>query len=500
MKNILALPEKEFTLFQKLLIEESGLYFNKDRTNSLQLALWKQVQERQYSSYQEYYNLLKFHPEGRRELRKLLDRITIGETYFFRNHPQFDALKEYVLPDIIRRKHSSLSLRIWSAGCSRGDEPYSLAIAIMEILPTYEEWDISILGTDINRNSILDAKEAVYVKKDVSHLTEEQINRYFHKSGTKYILDNKVKRLVRFEYHNLAKDPFTLEGMSALDIILCRNVTIYFDTQTTKRIVDNFYNCLSWNSYFFIGHAETLWHISDKFKTVELPHTFIYKKVRSHVKEGLRPLMSVPDIRLEQFERPERRAVKPTKKIRPPEKERRIHTRPDRAKLDNLYKEANRFYNEKRYEEALALFDDITTQDKGFIGAYLAKATILANQANYKDAIVQLHRIITVDNLYVEAYYLLGVLSCKTRNFDEAETQFRKVIYINPDIVLEYFNLGNIYLYRKRWDSAVREFKNAARLLEDMDKEAAVMFSEDFTVDFLLRACKNSIEEINRKV
>ena len=140
MKDILPLSPDDFALFQELLIDAYGLRFEEERNQSLHLALWERLQVRGYDSYREYYNLLKFHPEGRLEVRELIDLITVGETYFFRNQAQFNVLMRSVLPEIIQRKVSSRdkSIRIWSAGCSRGDEPYSIAIAINEVLPSNE--------------------------------------------------------------------------------------------------------------------------------------------------------------------------------------------------------------------------------------------------------------------------------------------------------------------------------------------------------------------------
>src|SRR4030042_3917316 len=172
MKNILPLSPDDSSLFQKLLIEASGLQFEESRNQSLHLALWQRLQHRGYDSYREYYNLLKFHPEGRVEIRELLDLITIGETYFFRNKAQFNVLMRFVLPEIIQRKVDSEDkcIRVLSAGCSRGDEAYSIAIAIMEVVPSYEEWRISILGTDINRNGLACSEETIYGQKDIGHL------------------------------------------------------------------------------------------------------------------------------------------------------------------------------------------------------------------------------------------------------------------------------------------------------------------------------------------
>jgi chemotaxis protein methyltransferase CheR len=498
MKNMLALSENELNLFQKLLVEEAGLHFVKETSSTLQFALYERMQKCGYASYQEYYDFLKSYPNGQREMNNLFDLITVGETYFFRNRPHFDALMDFVLPEIVERKIFSedRAIRIWSAGCSKGAEPYSIAIAIMETIPAFKSWNISILGTDINRDMLFAAKEAVYQQQHIEHLPKEYLDKYFKKKDDKFILDEEVKKLVRFEYHNLAKDPFTLEGMNNLDIIFCRNVTIYFDFQITKRIIDSFYNCLvDEYGYLFIGHSETLWQISNEFQIVEFPQTFIYKKARYAVAEKAQvPFMGVPEIGLEAFVFP-----KKTDESQPVEKPHPVPESERKDELEPLYKEATRLFNEKRYSEAITLFDEILDKDKNHIRAHFVKANILANQGQYKDAISELSKIIEVDNLYVEAYYLFGVLAYKISDFKEAETQFRKVIYVDPKIALAYFNLGNIYLCQQQFSNAHREFSNAIKLLKAQPKDAQVQFSEDFTVEILLRACRNSLKKIQEK-
>ncbi len=500
-EEVLPLSEKDFALFQSFLIEESGLYFDKDRAQLLHLALWRRLQELQYNSYQEYYTLLQRQPEGRFELVRLLNLITIGETYFFRNRPQFDALIDTILPEIIQNKmySSQRCIRIWSAGCSKGDEPYSVAIAIIEVLPLFENWNISILGTDINSEALAYAREASYTQRDVAQLPRVYLNKYFQRKGIRYVLNNKVRGLVRFEYHNLARDSFNLQGMHDLDIIFCRNVTIYFDLPTTKRIIDNFYDCLAPGGYLFLGHAETLWQITTKFEIKELPQTIVYKKASSPVDNtSIRPFVGVPEFEFSALsfnEGPLKRdAISKCEWSGRGQSDNDV----DRGRIGRkewilLYKEATRLLKEKDYEGAILCFDRIIRQNKNHTQAYFGKATILANQARYKDAIDILKRIIEMDSLYIEAYYLLGVLSYKISNFKEAEIQFRKVIYIDPEIILAYFNLGNIYLCQRMFNRAAREFNNAIRLLEAKPREDRVRFCEDFTVDFLLRACRNNL-------
>lgn len=509
MKNILPLSSDDFCLFQELLIETGGLNFEERRSQSLHLALWQRLQHRGYDSYREYYNLLKFHPEGRVEIRELLDLITIGETYFFRNKAQFDVLMKFVLPEIMQRKVDSYDkcISVWSAGCSGGDEAYSIAIAIMEVVPSYKEWRISILGTDINRNGLACAKEAIFSEKNIAHLPKEYLGKYFKVHGSTYVLEPHVRELVQFEYHNLVKDPFIHETMQNTDIIFCRNVIIYFDSQITRRAIENFYNCLAQDGYLFLGHTETLWQITNKFERVEFPQTFIYKKGVCPVKEdAMKPFMPLPEINIENLIYVKETGTEELvflQELRSglqekPEPIEQVKKPPD-AKVESAYKVAALCLKEIKDQTALSSPNNMIAQDKNYILTCLTKATILANEAKYEEAADILVKIIEVDNLSVEAYYLSGVLSYKSGDLKEAEKQFRKVIYVSPDSVLAYFNLGNIYLYQRKFSEATREFRNAIRLLEKRPKDEQVRFCEDLTVEFLLRVCRNNLVEIPKR-
>jgi chemotaxis protein methyltransferase CheR len=487
MKNSLPLATNDFRLFQVLLRETSGLHFDEARTQFLQSALWQRLQHRGYESYLEYYNFLKFHPDGRHEMRELLDLITIGETYFFRNKAQFDVLMKSVLPDILRRKVDSgdKCIRVWSAGCSGGDEAYSIAIAFSEAVPSSGGWRIAILGTDINRKGLACAKEAVYGEKSIGYLPKEYVERYFNVRGSTYVLNAEAREVVQFEYHNLARDPLLHEGMQNVDILFCRNVTIYFDLETTRRVIGNFHNCLSREGYLFLGHTETLWQIPHNFERIEFPQTFIYKKRLGPVmQDAMTPFMEIPQ--------------PPVAHVASPEK----------MGLENrIFEREAGFCTREKTEPPVRVRNPGSVQRAGSPGgapeeeirASLGKATVLANGARYQEAADLLAKIIEADNLNVEAYYLLGVLCYKNSRLKEAEAQFRKVIYVNPESVLAYYNLGNTYLRLGKLSEAAREFRNAIRLMEYRPREEQIPFGEDFTIEFLLRACRNQLGEIAKR-
>jgi chemotaxis protein methyltransferase CheR len=460
MKELLPISADDSSLFRNLILETSGLQFEEDRKQSLHLALGRRLEQRGYGSYREYYNLLKFHPEGPIEMKELLDLLTVGETAFFRNKAQFHVLMRFVLPELIRRKSElgEKRLRAWSAGCSRGNEPYSIAIALLEVLPSYKDWNLSILGTDIHRDGLACAKQGVYCERDISFLPKAYLEKYFKVQGTTYLLHPEVRGLVQFEYHNLVKDSCRQATMQDLDLVFCRNVTIYFDARTTRRVIDKIHDCLSPGGYLFLGHTETLWRLNDQFENVEFPQAFVYRK-------------------------------------KPDQDDSRRHGDPLQAGKEA---EACSYPTTPPVAERESKQGTFSTSGEG-IPALLTHATTLANQARYKEAADVLEKIIKADNLSVDAYYLLGTLCSRSGDLREAEAHFRRAIYVNPESVLAYYQLGSLYLSQRRFEQAAREFNNAVRLSERRRGEQQETLEGAVTMDCLLAACRNHLAAISKR-
>jgi chemotaxis protein methyltransferase CheR len=456
---MLNLSDDEFKLFANLLVEEAGLHFSADRIDILQLALEQRVKQKGYSAFNEYYNFLKYHPEGSSELKNLIELLTVGETYFFRSPAQFDALKDKIIPEIVNKKlFAGRTLRIWSAGCSTGEEPYTLAMILLNYLPASEAWNISIVATDINRNVLSKAREGIYSQRSVEHVPPEFLEKYFTKQGNKYVLSDEIKKMVNFSYHNLVKEFHIFDGAQDFDIIFCRNVTIYFKLDTIKTIIEKFYHALINGGYLFLGYSETLWQISEKFRVVEFPHTFVYQKVIGLVKEEVHPFVNIPDINIDLI----------------------YSVKTDISPAHTVKYEAPRI-----------------TKEEIDVKKHLGNALLLANQGMYENAILDLKKIINYDNLSIEAYYLMGVLYEKIGKYEDAIREYRKVIYVNHNTPIAYYNLGNIYFFQKKHSNARREYQNAIRYLMDKAGEEVVQFAESLTCELLLIACKRGLEEID---
>jgi chemotaxis protein methyltransferase CheR len=205
----------------------------------------------------------------------LLDSLMICETSFFRNLPQFDLLREVVLPEITAKKAKAGSrmLRVWSAGCSTGQEPYSAVIALLETLPDQASWTIRVVASDLSFTALERAQAGLYRADQLKGIDQGSLPKYFRKENERYAVSDAVKKRVIFDYHNLKND----NGLRGLDIIFCRNVMIYFDAEEQRRLVNRFANCLVPGGFLFIGHAESLQGLSKRFTMVHRNKGIAYR-------------------------------------------------------------------------------------------------------------------------------------------------------------------------------------------------------------------------------
>ncbi len=272
--NIKRLTEDEFNKFAKLIYDESGIFLKDTKITLLSNRLRKRLQALKIAEFSDYYKYLNSLPLRERtiEYEKMLDVVSTNETYFFRNERHFEALMHECLPQIAKVK-TNKKMRIWSAACSTGEEPYTIAICVKEQMKLFHGWDIEILATDIAPSVLEFANIGEYSGRRIEKVPPEILKRYFtQKAEDKhvYIINEDVKRLVKFYYHNFFKSPFPKD----IDIIFCRNVMIYFDKKHQMDLVAKFYESILDHGYLFIGHSETLHSISEDFsyrKILEAP-------------------------------------------------------------------------------------------------------------------------------------------------------------------------------------------------------------------------------------
>jgi len=274
------LSDKSFMIWRQYIYDNCGIYFQDNKKYLLESRLQKRISLLGLNSFEEYYSFITKNGNALREQKYLYEAITINETYFFRNPPQFDALISNIVPEIIEKKKGvwKNKIRIWSAACSTGEEPYTMAILLTEMIkPKFPHIQFEIIGTDINTAVVEIAGKGIYKEYSVRNTPDYFLRKYFIHNNGKYEIHPEVKKMVSFKVLNLY-DAVEMKSMFTFDVIFCANVLIYFDAQSKIKVVSRLYDSLNNGGYLFIGYSETLHGISKAFQLVSFPKTIGYKK------------------------------------------------------------------------------------------------------------------------------------------------------------------------------------------------------------------------------
>ena len=230
-------------------------------------------------TFVDYARLLQYGSRGRRELEEAIDRVAVNETYFFREAYQLRAFSEEILPEIRWEQGRDPTLSIWSAGCSTGEEPYTISMLIQET-GTFAGWDVRIVGSDISRRVLRTASRGIYRRSALRETSDARRQRFFREVPGAFEVRENVKAPVAFARLNLLEhQPLDLVG--EVDVLFCRNVLIYFDTVVRERVLRSFYDHLAPGGYLLLGHSETLLSMSTQFELVQLQNDTVYRKPKS---------------------------------------------------------------------------------------------------------------------------------------------------------------------------------------------------------------------------
>lgn len=268
------IKDDEFAELSDIIYNSAGIIFSSTKKYLLENRLSRRIQELNFNSFKDYIYYLKYDSKKNQEMITLLNLVTINETYFLRERPQMDYMINKVVPELINK--GQRGLKVWSAACSTGEEPYSIAILAKEsgILSKIK---IDIFASDINTEVIAIATRGDYRSVSFRGVSPAITNKYFVKNGLTYALSPEIKRMVTFYNANLMdRTAGTKVGLA--DVIFCRNVLIYFDVEAKKKVIDMFYRTLKPGGFLFLGHSETLNKISDKFKMTNFGTGIAYIK------------------------------------------------------------------------------------------------------------------------------------------------------------------------------------------------------------------------------
>lgn len=266
------LNDADYELFRKLIYDESGITFSDTNRSILDGRIKELLRAKNMQTPSEYYALVTKNNE---ELKNMLDSVTTNLTRFFRNQPHFDALINYVIPHVIEYKKThgiDRTIKIWSAGCSTGEEPYTIAMIMKEILPM--GWNFQITASDISLKSLMTAQKGFYPNNKIEGIPQNYLQKYFTKMENGYQVKKELSEKIHFDYHNLKND----SGARNLDVVFCRNVLIYFDEAAQLAVINRFWNAMSAKSYLFIGHSESLFGMKTNFEFLKTDWACLYTK------------------------------------------------------------------------------------------------------------------------------------------------------------------------------------------------------------------------------
>ena len=273
----LAISASEYQKFCEYFYRRTGISFAENKRYFVDKRLIDRIQKSGASGVEDYFERLRRH-DANGEIEILINLLTINETYFYREDHQLDCLANGILPELVSRRRKGDRIRIWSMPCSTGEEPYSIAMYLLENWPQVDDYDIEIMASDIDTNVLRAAEGGVYDARSLHRLTPEFVRKYFVSAGAEgFRLIDAIRQSVRFTKVN-ASDLVEMRGFANIDVIFCRNMLIYFDDHSRRQVVESFYDSLCPGGFICLGHSESMSRISSLFEVRKFPQAIVYQK------------------------------------------------------------------------------------------------------------------------------------------------------------------------------------------------------------------------------
>ncbi|WP_346355946.1 CheR family methyltransferase [Azotosporobacter soli] len=466
-----------------------GLEFCHRQLDLLGEAVEKRCKANGSCTLAQYQDLLQREEES----LQLIQLLAVHETYFFREAAQFDVMRQHVMQRIAQEKERPL-LRFLSAGCSTGEEAYSIAMALLDIAGVGAEWDFEVIGVDVDPAAIRKAQLGNYGPYSFRGCSMALRSRYFKPLGSdRFVINETIKEKVRFEVLNLFEPDYP-EWLKKIDVVFYRNVSIYFSKLQRAQLFNRLSGLLASAGCLFVSCTETLYHDTQQMELVNSGDVFYYRKKDAtklspaKEKEALRarPCRTRP-------KRPEESVKWISKPLLPERHEavkriERLHADPLATVLEML--------KDKQYDEAIASLDRWISCEPLCTKAYTLKANVLLNRQCIEEAEELCHTVLVMDVFCLEAYLLLGMAAKIAGKCEEAIQRFKKAVYVSPECWLAHFFLAQLYQLRKEDAYARREYQVVMRILEQggFAEHGLSFFLLAVQLDDLIRLCRHQID------
>jgi len=448
-----------------LLLDRVGLKITPDGYYGLRLALLARMPALGLSDASEYVRRLR-QLAGEAELRSLLPLVTVGKTEFFRDARQFKALETTLIPTLLSQaRREARKLRIWSAGCATGEEPYSVGIVGLE--SRAQPIDVDVWATDLNPAAVESAMLGRYPTRRMVGVSEDRLARFFTPTPDGYEVVPALKSIVRFEGHNLAAPVFPMLEPASLDLILCRNVIIYFDQPTIRSLMDRFFDALRPGGVLLLGYSESLFRLATRFEMFEVEGSFAYRRpvpgVMTPAPRPSAPRPSSPDAgpspALRSPSRTDLPALpRPSAPI--PATRPSAATRTPVERLDKVIA----LIEQGDFGQALLGARRLADDQPEDLAALLTLGNIHALMGNVDEARDQFNLALQKEPLCVEARVYLAVAAMQSAQWDAARIELTRALFLEPTLALAHYLMAQVQEQRGDREAARRAYKNAIAL------------------------------------
>lgn len=503
----------------QLISNQTGLQIREQDQQDFCNKIYFRLKVLKLNTLEEYYQLLLSNSSKSasnrenniNEWKELLLLLTIGETYFFRDSGQLNLLKNKLLPELLANKREKCdrnqkpSLKIWSAGCSSGEEPYSLAILVKELVPDLNQWNISILGTDINPESITKAEQGVYDSWSFRQVDAQLQKQYFEQQKMRWKVNEPIRKMVKFHWMNLFQEAFpnSRTGIENIDLILCRNVFIYFNYQAIATVLEKFYNTLTPGGYLIAGHTELQGQNLGKLQHKVFPESVVYyrsnlqvatsgitnfshpilKPSSTHKDTTIKSSLSVPN-----FNYCKNDTLAQTQLLK------RAANLADLARSPQPLSQAEKLFHSGEYTQAIQAAKQVIEQQPLHFDAHCLISQAWANLGDYKQAAKWCQQALQIDNLSEKPYYILAHIAEEQGNVEQAKALFKKIIYLAPLSIGAYLEISFLYAKEGEQSRAKKMLATGLDLLKNVSPDLLIESYHQIPAGELVLQVKSMLE------
>lgn len=469
--------------FESLVKSVTGLRLRKGDVHEIEGYVSSRIRALRLSSPGEYFDLLGGHTDaGRLERREFIIRLTVGESYFFRDKGQFELIRSRILPELVRLRRAEKTLRIWSAGCSSGEEAYSMAMLVDELLPERGSWEVSITGTDIKEELLRKAEAGRYGEWSFRDMPGDIRRRYFRRSGDVWELDEEIRRMVKFRQGDLLEDEYPEygNGLHDMDLILCRNVFIYYRRPAVTLIAAKLAATLRDGGYLLTGHGELFSISCPRLRCRMYPQSMVYQRAErtpSYAQASVTEAAPAAPDAGAVVRRP--RALRPAAAGGVAGEKASANTADETEKL---LEEAQSSISAGAYRNAAAKARAALEKKTGEYRALYLAGVAYANLGEHEAAVGYLRKAASADRLATQTYYMLAHIALENGDAAAAKEELKKAIYLSPSSVAAYLELADLYETENDAARAARMRSSALEILKSEPGDKKVEPYEDTTV------------------